>query len=196
MTVSNKQPGRKSVHQRSQSQIGSTSAAQAGSHQHVSQQAQQPAGAAAAAAAAAAGRPFSALQPWSAPASPPSTSAASLHSAATNAKLLLAGQHKEAARQQLAHKKLPASRGAGAGTGAPAAASPKQHHNRSSSVSSVREAVGEESGQVGSQLPGQLSERRHASSEGGRVGDKADAMEIVGKMGGHSQHGSLGASLE
>jgi hypothetical protein len=57
--------------------------------------------------AAHAARPFSALQPWSVPKSPPSTSVSELHSAATNAKLVLAGQQKEATRQQLVQKKLP-----------------------------------------------------------------------------------------
>lgn len=55
--------------------------------------------------AAQAARPFSALQPWSVPHSPPSTSVADLHGAAINAKLVLAGQQKEATRQQLAQKK-------------------------------------------------------------------------------------------
>lgn len=54
--------------------------------------------------AAQAARPFSALQPWSVSHSPPSTSVADLHGAAINAKLVLAGQQKEATRLQLAQK--------------------------------------------------------------------------------------------
>lgn len=91
-------------HKRSQSHIGAVTGAGALRLQHEQQQHRpQPA-----AAAPDAGRPFSALQPWSVPKSPPSTSAANLHSASTNARLVLAAQQREATRQQLAQKKVPA----------------------------------------------------------------------------------------